>query len=122
MVKKIEQEKRRGLRTRHKIRKSAIKADKCRLTVFRSNMHIYAQIIDDTKGITVFSASSLDKDMRVSLQKGWNLEAAEKVGQKLAEKAKKAGLTKVVFDRGPYLYHGRVKALATGARAGGLEF
>lgn len=115
-------EVRRCYRTRYKVKKAATKIGKMRLSVFRSNFHIYAQLIDDIKGVTVVSASSLDKDMRVKLQKGWNTEAAEAVGQKIAEKALKTGVKAVVFDRGPYLYHGRIKALAMGARAGGLEF
>ena len=91
-----------------------------RLCVFRSNKGIYAQIIDDEKKITVVSASSLDKDLK--LTNGSNIEAAKVVGKSIAEKAKKANITTVVFDRGGYLYHGRVKALADAARENGLEF
>ncbi len=90
-----------------------------RLCVFRSNTNIYAQIIDDSKGITLVSASSLDKEL--NLKKN-NVETASKVGASLAKKAKKAGVSKVVFDRGGYMYHGRVKALAEAARENGLEF
>lgn len=90
-----------------------------RLCVFRSNANIYAQIIDDEKGSTLVSASSLDKDLKI---KNNNVEAASKVGADLAKKAKKAGITKVVFDRGGYMYHGKVKALAEAARENGLEF
>ena len=90
-----------------------------RLCVYRSNTNIYAQIIDDEKGITLVSASSLDKELKL---KNVNIEAASKVGASVAKKAKKAGITKVVFDRGGYLYHGRVKALAEAARENGLEF
>lgn len=90
-----------------------------RLCVFRSNTNIYAQIIDDEKGITLVSASSLDKELKL---KNANIEAATKVGATLAKKAVKAGIKKVVFDRGGYLYHGRIKALAEACRENGLEF
>ena len=91
-----------------------------RLSVFRSNENIFAQIIDDEKGITLVSASSIDKDLK--LENGSNVEAAIQVGVLLAKRAKEAKITKVVFDRGGYLYHGRVKALAEAARENGLEF
>lgn len=91
-----------------------------RLNVFRSNSNIFAQIIDDEAGVTLVSASSLDKDLK--LESGSNVEAATKVGESIAEKAIKANIKKVVFDRGGYLYHGRVKALADAARSKGLEF
>ena len=91
-----------------------------RLCVFRSNNAIYAQIIDDETKTTLVSASSLEKDLKI--KNGSNVEAAKVVGKALAEKAKKAKITKVVFDRGGYLYHGRVKALAEAARENGLEF
>ena len=91
-----------------------------RLCVFRSNTGIYAQIIDDETRTTLVSASSLDKDLKI--ENGSNVEAAKVVGKAIAEKATKAKNTKVVFDRGGYLYHGRVKALAEAAREGGLEF
>ena len=91
-----------------------------RLNVFRSNNNIFAQIIDDEAKVTLVSASSLDKDLK--LANGGNVEAATKVGELLAKKAKKAKISKVVFDRGGYLYHGRVKALAEAARENGLEF
>ena len=91
-----------------------------RLNVFRSNKGIYAQIIDDDAKATLVSASTLDKDL--NLKNGSNIEAASKVGESLAKKAKEKGITKVVFDRGGYLYHGRVKALADAARENGLEF
>ena len=90
-----------------------------RLNVFRSETNIYAQIIDDTKGVTLVSASSLEKGFEGS---GSNCEAAKKVGEAIAERAKAKGIEAVVFDRGGYLYHGRVKALAEGAREGGLQF
>ncbi len=93
-----------------------------RLSVFRSSKQIYAQVIDDEHGRTLAAASSLEKAMRESLKTGATVEAARIVGKELAERAKKAGVAKVVFDRGGYMYHGRVKALAEGAREGGLEF
>jgi len=91
-----------------------------RLNVFRSNNNIFAQIIDDESAVTLVSASSIDKELK--LENGGNVEAATKVGELLATRAKKAKITKVTFDRGGYLYHGRVKALADAARANGLEF
>lgn len=91
-----------------------------RLCVFRSNTGIYAQIIDDENKTTLVSASSLDKELKIA--NGSNVEAAKVVGKSIAEKAKKANITKVVFDRGGYLYHGRVQALAEAARENGLEF
>ena len=91
-----------------------------RLNVFRSNSNIFAQIIDDEKKITLVSASSIDKELK--LENGGNIEAAKKVGELLAKRAKKAKITKVTFDRGGYQYHGRVKALAEAARENGLEF
>lgn len=91
-----------------------------RLNVFRSSAHIYAQLIDDRRGVTLASASTLDKDLKSS--KDAKAKAAEAVGKLLAERAKAAGVERIVFDRGGYLYHGRVRALADGARAGGLQF
>ena len=91
-----------------------------RLNVFRSNNNIFAQIIDDEASKTLVSASSIDKELK--LENGGNIEAAAKVGELLAKRAKKAKISKVVFDRGGYLYHGRVKALADAARENGLEF
>ena len=91
-----------------------------RLNVFRSNSNIFAQIIDDEKGITLVSASSIDKELK--LENGSNIEAAKKVGELIAKRAKKAKITKVTFDRGGYLYHGRVEALAEAARENGLEY
>ena len=93
-----------------------------RLSVFRSSKHIYAQVIDDLKGETLASASSLEKSMREAGNTGANVDAAKAVGKLLAERAVKNGVTEVVFDRGGYLYHGRVKALADAAREGGLSF
>jgi large subunit ribosomal protein L18 len=93
-----------------------------RLSVFRSGKHIYAQIIDDAAGRTVAAASTLDKDLCTGLKTGADKDAASAVGKLIAERSKAAGVTAVVFDRGAYLYHGRVKALAEAAREGGLEF
>lgn len=119
MVKIIDKNKsrlRRHKRVRGKINGTA----ECpRLNVFRSSQHIYAQIIDDVKGVTLAAASSTEKGFDGY---GGNVEAAKKVGLMIAEKAKAAGITDVVFDRGGYVYHGRVAALAEGAREGGLNF
>ncbi len=93
-----------------------------RLSVFRSGKHIYAQVIDDAEGRTVAAASSLDRTLREALKTGADRDAAAAVGKLVAERALAAGVTAVVFDRGAYLYHGRVKALAEAAREGGLAF
>ena len=93
-----------------------------RLSVYRSNKHIYAQIIDDTNSNTLLSCSTLDRSVRLSLATGKTCDASRLMGEKLAELSLKQNITKIVFDRGPYLYHGRVKALADGTRSGGLQF
>ena len=93
-----------------------------RLSVFRSGKHIYAQVIDDGKGVTLAAASSTDKGLRGKLKKGADTDAAKAVGTLVAERALAAGISEVVFDRGGYRYHGRVKALADSAREGGLSF
>ncbi len=93
-----------------------------RLSVFRSSKNIYAQIIDDVKGVTVAAASTLEEGFMTSKKTGADKAAAEAIGKLIAERATKAGITTVVFDRGGYIYHGRVKALADAARAGGLQF
>ncbi len=111
---------RRIARVRQAIRKAG--AGRARLSVFRSSKHIYAQVIDDTAGRTLAAASSIEKDLREKLKTGADAAAAAEVGKLLAERAVKAGVKDVVFDRGGYLYHGRVKALADGAREGGLNF
>ncbi len=111
---------RRARRTRGNVKKN--NSGRPRLAVFRSGKHIYAQVIDDVSGSTVAAASSIDKDVRSKLKNGANIEAASEVGKIVAERAKKAGVETVVFDRGGYLYHGRVKALAEAAREGGLSF
>ena len=107
---------RRHRRVRGKISGTAARP---RLDVFRSAKHIYAQVIDDEQGVTLASASSMDKDFNAY---GGNIEAAKKVGQLVAERAKAKGIEEVVFDRGGYIYHGRVQALADAAREGGLKF
>ena len=120
MIKKVSRNEMRI--ERHKrIRKSVNgNEERPRLNVFRSNANITAQIIDDEKGVTLVSASTLEKDLKIA--NGGNIEAAKKIGAEIAKRAKEAKITKVVFDRGGYLYHGRVKALAEAARENGLEF
>jgi len=109
---------RRSRRVRHSLKRTA--KGRARLSVFRSSKHIYAQVIDDGGGRTLASASSLDKDLK--LEKGSDASAAEAVGKLVAQRAVKAGIKDVVFDRGGYIYHGRVKALADAARKAGLNF
>jgi|SRR5208337_1833121 len=109
---------RRKARVRRTLRRS--QGNRPRLSVFRSSKHIYAQIIDDAKGYTVAAASSIDNEL--SLEKGTDVAAAAVVGKLVAERALKAGIKDVVFDRGGYIYHGRVKALADAAREAGLNF
>jgi large subunit ribosomal protein L18 len=111
---------RRTGRVRRALKRSAY--GRPRLSVFRSSKHIYAQVIDDAKGETLVAASSIEKDVRTGGKTGANIEAAKAVGVRIAERAKQKGVKEVVFDRGGYLYHGRVKALADAAREGGLEF
>ena len=114
----------RALKRRHnRVRKKVVgTAERPRLSVYRSNKHIYAQVIDDTAGRTLAAASTLEKSVRECSRMGAHIEAAAAIGKLVAERALAAGVTEVVFDRGPYLYHGRVKALADGAREGGLSF
>ncbi|HEX7056220.1 MAG TPA: 50S ribosomal protein L18 [Bacilli bacterium] len=109
----------RHLRVRKKISGTV---ERPRLSVFRSGKHVYAQIIDDSKGVTLAAASTLDKELKNDISNGGNVEAARKVGELIAKRAKEKGIVKVVFDRGGYLYHGRVQALADAAREGGLDF
>lgn len=111
---------RRAQRVRRQLRKVA--GERPRLSVHRSSKNIYAQVIDDANGHTLASASTLDKELREDLKTGADIEAAAKVGKLVAERAKQAGVSQVVFDRGPYIFHGRVKALADAAREGGLDF
>jgi large subunit ribosomal protein L18 len=111
---------RRKQRMRTKLRR--VNSDRLRLTVYRSNCHIYVQIIDDKKSVTLAAASTVDKELKESIKKGGNKEAAVMVGQLIAQRAVKAGIKNVYFDRSGYLYHGRVKALADAARENGLSF
>jgi large subunit ribosomal protein L18 len=111
---------RRKARVRRTIK--AVAGERPRLSVYRSSKQIYAQVIDDRKGITVAAASTLEKAMRSSLKTGADTDAAKAVGKLVAERAAAAGVKDVVFDRGNYIYHGRVKALADAAREGGLNF
>ncbi len=125
MTQTLKAKDRRTFRTRNKLRKVNVNQNptrpvRPRLSVHRTGKQIYAQVIDDAKGITLAAASSLDADLK--LKNGGNKDAATKVGKLVAERAKKAGVKQVQFDRGSYLYHGRVKAVAEGAREGGLEF
>ncbi len=120
MVRKLKVQDRRKARVRRAIRKKA--GERPRLSVFRSHKYIYAQIIDDRAGVTLAAASSNEPDMRKTLKSTGDVEAATEVGKLIAERARKAGVKQVVFDRGGYIYHGRVKALADGAREGGLDF
>lgn len=112
------QKSRRSFRIRNTVRKT----DRYRLSVYRSNNHIYAQIIDDTAGATLVSASTKDKSLAGEIKVGGNIAAAEKVGKLLGERAAEKGIKEVAFDRGPYRYHGRVAALADAARQAGLDF
>ncbi|MBX6352447.1 MAG: 50S ribosomal protein L18 [Thermoflavifilum sp.] len=114
-----ESRKARHLRVRKRVSGTP---ERPRLNVFRSNKHIYAQVIDDTTGRTLVSASTVDKELRGSVEHGGNVEAARKVGELVARRALEKGIKQVVFDRGGYLYHGRVAALADAAREAGLEF
>ena len=110
----------RQRRIREKIKK--VSNGRYRLSVFRSKKNIYAQIIDDSKGKTLISSSTLDKDVKSKFKNTGNKDAAVETGKILADKAKKKGIKKVIFDRGSYIYHGRIKALADSARKEGLEF
>jgi large subunit ribosomal protein L18 len=118
--KKLTKQESRSQRTRSKLARA--RNERPRLSVFRSSKNISAQIIDDRAGKTLVAASSLDGDMRDSVKKGSTAEAAAQVGKAVAEKAIKAGVKDVIFDRGGYMYHGRVKALAEAAREAGLNF
>ena len=120
MTTKLSTTDRRKARVRRALKSAA--NGRPRLSVFRSSKQIYAQIIDDDRGHTLAAASSLETDTKGKLKTGANVEAAKEVGRMLAERAVQAGVKQVVFDRGSYLYHGRVKALADAAREGGLEF
>ena len=120
MIKASERFSRRQRRTRYALRKAA--GGRLRLSIFRSGRHIYGQVIDDSAGRTLVAASTVDKALKPELKSGADRDAAKRVGLLLAERAKAAGIETVVFDRGGYRYHGRVQALAEGAREGGLTF
>ncbi|HVG51761.1 MAG TPA: 50S ribosomal protein L18 [Xanthobacteraceae bacterium] len=120
MTKLAKRTERRKGRVRNTLK--AVTNGRARLSVFRSSKHIYAQVIDDRKGETVASASSMEKDLRGKLKTGADIEAAKTVGKLVAERATAKGVSTVVFDRGSYIFHGRVKALADAAREGGLKF
>ena len=109
--------KKRQARNRHRLTTHGTRP---RLSIFRSGKHIYAQVIDDAQAVTVASASTNEKDAK--LAKSWNVDAASSVGKKIAERSLAKGVKQVMFDRGGYIYHGRIKALADAARASGLEF
>jgi large subunit ribosomal protein L18 len=120
MAEKQGAEDRRKARVRRAIKKAA--NGRPRLSVFRSSKQIYAQIIDDVRGVTVAAASTIEKDVKGKLKTGATVEAAKEVGKLVAERATQAGVKQVIFDRSGYLFHGRVKALADAAREGGLDF
>jgi large subunit ribosomal protein L18 len=123
MADKNKQKAQRLQRRRYGIRKKLSgDGERPRLAVFRSDKHIYAQVIDDMEGKTLVAASSLQKDVRGDMANGGNVAAAKMVGKAIAQRAKAAGITRVAFDRGGRQYHGRVKALADAAREGGLQF
>ncbi|ACR80567.1 MULTISPECIES: 50S ribosomal protein L18 [Kosmotoga] len=111
--------RKRHLRVRSKIKGTP---ERPRLAVYRSERHIYAQIIDDIAGRTIVSASTVDKELREKLTKTWNQEAAKEVGKLIAKRAAEKGIKKIVFDRGGFKFHGRIKSLADAAREAGLEF
>ena len=113
---------RRRARVRRAVKAAAVGSGRPRLSVYRSSKHIYAQVIDDVKGQTLAAASSMEKTLRDGGKTGANIDAAKAVGKLVAARAKDKGVKEVVFDRGRYLYHGRVKALAEAAREGGLTF
>jgi len=120
MAEKQGAEDRRKARVRRAIKKAA--NGRPRLSVFRSSKQIYAQIIDDVRGVTVAAASTIEKDVKGKLKTGATVEAAKEVGKLVAERAAQAGVKQVIFDRSGYIFHGRVKALADAAREGGLDF
>lgn len=111
---------RRKARVRRSLRQVA--NGRPRLSIYRSSQHIYAQIICDKTGKTIASASTMDKDLRSKIKKGGNISAAEEIGSLIAERGSAAGVKEVIFDRGGYIYHGRIKALAEAARENGLKF
>lgn len=121
--KRLTSAQKRAVRTRSKIKTAAIRNGRPRLSVFRSNNHIAAQVIDDANHVTLVSASTNDRDLKGKLKNNTgNKTAAAEVGKLLAERAKKAGVKEVTFDRGRFVYHGRIQALADAAREGGMQF
>lgn len=110
----------RKKRHQHVRRRVTGTAERPRLNVFRSSKHIYAQLVDDVNGVTLAASSTIDKDLKI--ENGGNVEAAKQVGETVAKRALDKGIETIVFDRGGYLYHGRIKALAEGAREAGLKF
>ena len=119
----VSKRERNRVRRHHRVRLRVYgTADRPRLNVYRSNTHVYAQVIDDTTGKTLVSASTLDKEIRAKLKSGANMSAAAAVGRLVADRALKANLKSVVFDRGGYRFHGRIKALAEASREKGLKF
>lgn len=116
---KVDSRVRKHIRTRKKVNGTT---ERPRLAVFKSNKYIYAQVIDDVKGTTIAAASSLEKELKEQFKGCVNLNVASAIGKEVAKRAVEKGITKVVFDRGGFLYHGRIKALAEGAREAGLEF
>ena len=120
MLSNRQQRLRRLMRNRTQLRRKS--RGRPRLSVFRSSRYIYVQVIDDARGVTLAAASTVEKDVRGTGKTGADKDAASNVGKLIAERAKAAGVTEVVFDRGSYLFHGRVKALADAAREGGLSF
>ena len=122
MTKLMDRTARRTASVRRKIKLVGIKNGRACLSVFRSSKHIHAQLIDDLKGETLVAASSLEKTLRENAKTGANIAAAKAVGKLIAERATAKGIKDVVFDRGSYIYHGRIKALAEAAREGGLNF
>lgn len=122
-MKKEKEKSLRRARRHRRVRGKVLGTPQCpRLSVYRSLKHIYSQLVDDTKGVTLADCSTLSLDVRKEVEPGGNIKAAERVGEKLAQIALAKGIKNIVFDRGHYKYHGRVKALAEAARKGGLEF
>lgn len=113
---------RRQYSVRNRVKQSVLKTGRARLSVHRTGKHIYAQVIDDANGHTVAAASTIDKEFKGKMKNGSNVDAATQVGKLVAQRATKNGVKQVVFDRGSFLYHGRVKALADAARDAGLDF
>ncbi|PNR97120.1 50S ribosomal protein L18 [Petrotoga sp. 9PWA.NaAc.5.4] len=122
MIKPIDKKRMRNKRHLRVRRRITGTSDKPRMTIFKSEKHIYAQIIDDTKGHTIVSASTVEKELKEKLTKTWDQNAAYEVGRLIAKRAKEKGINNIVFDRSGYKYHGKVKALAEAAREEGLKF